>query len=589
MSEQDEKALPKPKRGLIRRLLTWGFFSILGIIGLIALLWYLARPRGDLRIAIDAGQTEEAAKDIRGRFNSAHQQANNKDTLVAFHNRLGLGLQAIVKSPVPGQPGPLQEALSDLIKLKDTSFSFDATVLKFEGEFNGNNILKAMYGWVGWHDHYLVVKNFGPCSTPPVVPDADTCRQMTAAVWPIDNGGTTVAGTTQQLAADLAVYLFKTFLNKGIDSKTVDPAKAIPPAELSNDYLSLEKAARGIEILEQGTSHSSCVSGTPEVCRKAAREMFDQARLRDATNAYAQLGTGLLKLRDVLQMARDGGRVFPVLHALTEAGNHLGAARFHSPTLQQFLDNKDKLARFKLLDLGASHVTSGFIESVAHASRAYHAFVAAKYRDQLDHTKRADLPEQLKSYLRGFEYEARLVLTDSAQEARPLLDELDKLRADWPNVWIYHNVYATHACRFGLFDLARPAIAQALNLAVNNRALFHDTHVWEAICLAREGKQTEADEKIAGVVAFLDEIEKKTPVQQDAQTIYIDLGYYFVVIKQYQSAADYFLKALTGNRCFWPRISGDRQLKAFHEKPEYRKLRENWANLPENTGAGCGE
>ena len=91
------------------------------------------------------------------------------------------------------------------------------------------------------------------------------------------------------------------------------------------------------------------------------------------------------------------------------------------------------------------------------------------------------------------------------------------------------------------------------------------------------------------VFAYLDDLEKKNLVQQEAQTLYIDLGYYFVVIKQFRSAADYFLKALTLNRCFWPRISGDRQLKEFHEKPEFKKLRADFADLPENTGAGCGE
>jgi hypothetical protein len=341
MSEHDVKAQEtnsaKPKPGLIRSILRWGLRSVLAVPVVIVLLWFAAHPRGDLRIAVDAGQSEEAAKEIRDRFNLAQQQTKN---LVRTHNRLGLGQQTIADNPVPGQPGPIQYAFSDLIKLKDTTFSFDATVLKFEGEFNGNNIMNAMYGWVGWHDYYLVVKNFGACSTPANAEEVGTCRQMTAVLWPLDKGGTALVGAAQPLGADLAVYLFKTFLNKEVVARKVDPAKAIPTPELSNDYVSLEKAAQGIEILEQGTSHSTCVSGTAEACRKAAQELFDQARVRDATNAYAQLGTGLLKLRDVMQMAREGRRVFPVLRALTEAGNHLGAARFNSAAVRQFLTTR---------------------------------------------------------------------------------------------------------------------------------------------------------------------------------------------------------------------------------------------------------
>jgi hypothetical protein len=585
---------------LVRRFLKGLSYFLVGVLVLVAVIWFLARPQGELRIAIDAARSEAEAKEIRDRFNSArHRVVSVKE----FHNKLGLGEKSVAADPVPPLAGPHSWTLLDFVKLKETSFSFDAQVLKFEGEFNGNNILNAAYGWLGWHDYYLVVKTFAGCtaSQHPAVPDASTCREMTATVWPIDRSGASPHGTPRHLEGNLAVYLFKTFLKHSHDSNRTDPSQTLPLTDISKDFTSLDAAAEGLEILERGTSHPRCVTLNAQACRKSAQDLFIQAQTRDPENPYALLGLGLLKMREALTMARGGERIFAVLRVLTETGNYLGAARA-STAVREFLDGQRNLAKFGFLDIASFRITSKFIESIPNSSRAYHAFVAAQYARQLDYSTRIeDIPEELVSYLKGVEYEARLVLADSEEDARSLLDELNKLRVQAPDVWIYNITYAAHACRLKLYERARPAIANALNITANNKPLFYDTHVWQANCLVKEEKFAEADAKIAAVVKYLNEIEHDKNIEQDKtfwqriHTIYIDMGYYFAGVQQHHAAAEYFLKAITRNRCFWPRIVNDRQLEHFRQlkdsapRPEFAKLREDIVNLPEEIGADCGD
>lgn len=572
---------------MLARILKIVSSGVVVLLVVIAGLWFAARPKGELRLAVDAGQSEAEAKEVRGRFNSAHQKTN---TVITFHNRLGLNEREIKTNPVPAQPDPSSRSLSDFVKFKENSFSFDAKVTKVEGEFNTNNIINSSYRWVGLYDYYVIFRNFARCSPSPQAAAADDCQQMTASLWPTKTATTSLAGATQNIEGNLAVYLLKAFLAHEVDSKRLDPARIVNLADLSDDFASLEASSEGILILQRGTSHPRCVSVSPDECRKLARDLFAEALRRDPTNRYAHLGMGLLKLRDVLQAARTGGRVLAVLRALSEPGNHLGAARGDSTVLAAFLDRQNSVMQFSLLELPPFPITSNFVASISNAARAYQAFVAADYEKQLGHSKRADLPGDLKSYLKGFEYEARLVLAETEEAALPLLEELAGLIKDKPSVWIYNIVYASHSCRYKRFEPAREALARALDIvATTSTPLFWDTHVWQAACLAKDEREAEAVSKIAAVLRYLDRVPENERLSREIQTIYLDLGYYFAGTKDYRAAKEFFLKAVEVNICFWPRIANDRQLRPFQKHAEYEDLRERVATGLGEAGAACGE
>ena len=137
---------------MLARILKIVSSGVVVLLVVIAGLWFAARPKGKLRLAVDAGQSEAEAKEVRGRFNSAHQKTN---TVITFHNRLGLNEREIKTNPVPAQPDPSSPSLSDFVKFKENSFSFDAKVTKVEGEFNTNNIIDSSYRWVGLYDYTL--------------------------------------------------------------------------------------------------------------------------------------------------------------------------------------------------------------------------------------------------------------------------------------------------------------------------------------------------------------------------------------------------------------------------------------------------
>jgi tetratricopeptide (TPR) repeat protein len=473
------------------------------------------------------------------------------------------------------------------VKITNGSFSFDTRVIKFEGEFEGNKIMAAAHGWLGWHDHYLVIKDYRGCDAPA----AADCHQMIARVWPIEARGFLLKGTSDGIEGDLAVYLFKRFLDRMITEKKPEAAHALLTAEFSNNFESLKASAQGLEILQQGDFHSKCVSSNVEACQKIAYELFASALKGDQENSYAYLGLGLLKLRDSLDAARRGGRITTVLGNLNEAARNLGAARVRSMFLTDFLSMQDNLAKFRLLDLIAFRVTPSFLNSITDYSRAYRAYVEADYSSQLVYSKRiTDIPEELKSYIKGFDYEAKLDLATSPEEALPLLNELHELIAQARDTWLYYIVHGSQACRFGFHDLARESLENALNSARTDTALFYDTYVWQAYCLAAGGKPELAAARITGVLDFLaDNEHSSTAVPWDKlQTVYIDLGYYFSSVKEYRSAADNFWKVIERHPCLWARVIHDRQLDAFRKSEEFMGLRENFAKLPAPSYKDCG-
>ena len=572
---------------MLARILKIVSSGVVVLLVVIAGLWFAARPKGELRLAVDAGQSEAEAKEVRGRFNSAHQKTN---TVITFHNRLGLNEREIKTNPVPAQPDPSSRSLSDFVKFKENSFSFDAKVTKVEGEFNTNNIINSSYRWVGLYDYYVIFRNFARCSPSPQAAAADDCQQMTASLWPTKTATTSLAGATQNIEGNWRyIYSRLSWRTRSTASAWIQPGSSTSPTSRTT-LPAWRPAPKGFSILQRGTSHPRCVSVSPDECRKLARDLFAEALRRDPTNRYAHLGMGLLKLRDVLQAARTGGRVLAVLRALSEPGNHLGAARGDSTVLAAFLDRQNSVMQFSLLELPPFPITSNFVASISNAARAYQAFVAADYEKQLGHSKRADLPGDLKSYLKGFEYEARLVLAETEEAALPLLEELAGLIKDKPSVWIYNIVYASHSCRYKRFEPAREALARALDIvATTSTPLFWDTHVWQAACLAKDEREAEAVSKIAAVLRYLDRVPENERLSREIQTIYLDLGYYFAGTKDYRAAKEFFLKAVEVNICFWPRIANDRQLRPFQKHAEYEDLRERVATGLGEAGAACGE
>jgi hypothetical protein len=63
----------------------WIFAIVIAALTAVGSIWYLARPKGDIRLAVDAGHSEDDAKAIHRLFNAAGQSIRE---IVAFHNIL---------------------------------------------------------------------------------------------------------------------------------------------------------------------------------------------------------------------------------------------------------------------------------------------------------------------------------------------------------------------------------------------------------------------------------------------------------------------------------------------------------------------
>jgi tetratricopeptide (TPR) repeat protein len=512
-------------------------------------LWYFLRPTGHLSLCLSK-TIEHYEAIISQHFAIASARTRE---FAACQGRLSFTIDpTMVRNPKPEQH--LEDAIQfgDVVDLK-FDFDIEEKPFKFSGSFDIKKIFEWLYTVCGYCDYYLVVSSYEdttiPISTVPAKAEksAGTKKlgKLTVRLHPLDRIEKEIPGQRLEsfdtLRNSLAFYMFELFSERAV---TEDSLKnVVPVKELSHKLPSLKQTVRGFEILKEGYTHSACAGLTSEACVGETRKAFETALHSDPDNAHARLGLGLTLLRQALD-AIDSASAYTVGKLLVEAGENLSVAKARSVFLRNLMNSPDWLRLLELPGYRDLNITNRFIDTVRFYRDALNAFSQAEYNQTVDLlAKVEDIPANFSGYIRSLEFEAKLYITETQSEANRLLKEFEQSSQADPADWRWTQSYAFHACRQKVdCEEALRLLDDAIYTAPDLVSYF-DSYALKGQCLAILGHHKEAREAVEPVLDYLE----KNPDIAEFAGVYLDFGYLFAFLKDYETAADYFIRAAT----FW--------------------------------------
>ena len=202
-----------PNGSVLLTVAKGGIWLFVAVLAVAALAWFLAAPKGELRLALDPsirGQTTDG----RDKTELAAELFQQADSLVdeaqEFHERVSL---VDPNSPVPLLAMPPTQAPADMgYKSLITSFVIETSIDQQSGRvalsINGVAFLEFLYGAVGWHDYFLAISDINSISCDP--PQAESsCYQIRASFSPSPLRIEPLRGTVEEIARDLAVLVLR--------------------------------------------------------------------------------------------------------------------------------------------------------------------------------------------------------------------------------------------------------------------------------------------------------------------------------------------------------------------------------------------
>lgn len=438
-----------------------------------------------------------------------------------------------------------------------------------------------LYHVFGFEDYRLVITHY-----------VETFRglvKLIAHLHPLDQVGKEFPGERPGFADDLqnqlAFYFYDLFWPSAQQvlenyenvyefswPSKLDGFNLIPPEELSHNMESLEHTVNGFQILRLGTAHSSCARLSPQDCVQKARKEFEEALESDADNAFASFGFGVVLLRQAVDANKANAAAYTIGQLLVGAGYHIYRARKLSKFLLNLTESQEwhtilqKWPQYKDLS-----ITNNFIDTIHYYYvRASEEFAKANYADAIDLvTKVRDIPPDFIGLLRSFEYEARLYNTKDRSEAHLLLKEFKQLCEADDSDPGWRQSYAYQACRHhyeseNAVNLLEEAINDSRDLCS-----YYLSSAMKGSCLAELGRHEEAKE-LAKTIA--EKLRVKEFDDEEFMSVYLELGYLYAILEDYESAADYFIKAAKLWQGYRDNVRNAHDLKDFRDSKAFRRF-----------------
>ncbi len=573
--------MPTDLRKFLRPILLGSAFVIILLLVVVVVVgWWQLRPKGELRLAMtdqileDKGQRDIAASlfnlvgpDV-GKVSKLHAELSFQPT----HSKL---------DPVPKKPVPGATTLRDLI----TKLVVGG---KIEGDagltisVDGIAFLELLWGFTGNRDYFLVFHEItevtckggsavGPSSS------GARCYEITVSIEDVDKVGRSFAGTATEIKRDLAVYLFKTFLRDAELEPRVERVEQpspragfLPGSELTDDFESLEEAAEGFRYLREGLAHPGCINAGWRQCANKARSHFEAAidETADPRNPSANLGLGLLLMRQAMQDARDGRSSFRVRRKFDTAIRRIQAARLGSGFLEQRILDPNWMSALRLVSSGKFQIPAELLTTGHNLSCAINAYLAGEFDKEILYLQGLHgIPADFEPMISGYSYDGRLELAREKQVVISLLGELRAKRAQRNDVWIYHAVYGDHACRWNqLLDDWAEALRTAKNEARDPVQLIEGT-IRNSKCLWRTGRNDDAFRDVANLSSRIDSVKE----EEERQRLYVLLGLFYAQSANFDRAAAVLEKAAS-----WPfalrRVQNAKKINSFKDSEDYRRF-----------------
>ena len=423
-----ETQLSQTKK-VFRSVLKSGLVLAALVIAIAALAWYLAAPRGELRLAVppsfdgdklnDTSKTAVAA-DLFTRVESL------VDEVQEDHEWLSLTdanqPEPLVRMPPRERPGghTLQKLITGFI----IETSFDQKSGRVALSIDGIALLESLYGMVGWQDYFLEISSIDEVACESE--GEENCFEVIAHFSPSRQRINIKAkGKIDELARELAFLVLRgVVFNSEVAWKeemreTVQPLPYVPAKLLPKSMAALEASATGIEILLKGQGYAGC--GTQTDCRDRAKYWFEQAVERDAgeTNPIAALGLGLIAMEEGLLSAR---RMMPrrlVESKLKQANTYMSKVRYDD-FVRDRLESQSFASKFAGLNLAGAVLDEKFFKQISNFVCVLDAYHRGSWKECLRQIGDLDdYPKALIPYLEPAQLHARLrsAATDTEKQA----------------------------------------------------------------------------------------------------------------------------------------------------------------------------
>ncbi len=407
-----------PIRAPTKLLKKIGLGAVTCILLLVGFVWFLAMPRGELRLVLDPAIQSDETK-ARLAFSVFQRAETDVGEAEKHHGTLSFRRAARVQVAVPPTASPGGNRLADFITDFVVKTSVDSESGQIALSLNGIAVLEALYGTFGIHDYFLVVTDMGEIEClegkdPP-------CLRIIAKFSPSSLRPEEFKGTLEELGQDLAVMIVRGAVSRaGNEWRQINREKDVSPpfllaASTPENMSSLEATAVGMAILKMGESHPKCTAvAKREECRKRAEEAFLDAiasRLNDnVSNSPAALGLALIELDKSFSGSQSHQHAEKIETSLKKAHRWLKAAR-QSWYLRESIQDTSALNQFGLLKIEGVALDESLYDLVERYICALHSYRRADWQgciDKIGDPKTYPLP--IRPYIEAANLEARLHL-----------------------------------------------------------------------------------------------------------------------------------------------------------------------------------
>lgn len=450
------------KRRLARLFAAGGGFALLVTTVLLVVVWYLAAPKGELRLAIDPSVQVDEDK-ARVAFSIFQTADTAIDDAQLHHARLSFRDSQDLPISVPSPASPGGNKLADFLTELVVETSADSKSGRIALSLDGVAVLEALYGIVGWHDHFLVIRELEEEECRDQV--QASCYRIVAQLSPSSLRPDEFHGTISSIGRDLAVLTLRGAIRKAsVDWREQNEARETAPpfllaASTPTRMSALEATSEGISILELGPAHRDCRQITKAACLETAQRVFeraiDQSREGTANNASAAMGLGLIEIAKALSGARDLRPDREIEQHLQSANRWITQAR-RSQFLRLEMARLSVTDRFDILNIDELKLDEGLFELVEnyHCSLVRHR--RADWHGCLERMGDLELyPAPVRPYLEAARFEARLHLAPDLETRVAILDSVsDVLWAPGVGLkndqdlrrWLLQRVALRHVC-----------------------------------------------------------------------------------------------------------------------------------------------
>ena len=567
------------------RLVVFGLILVIFIL----LPWWILRPNENIVIHISDRLTKQADQ-IELEMNYA--VTTTKRLIGSIEKLLGQLGNQLTNGAGSSLSTKRELDIDDVFKIWAKT-EIKAGHTTFSGTFDINLILKLLYHQMGYFDYDLVVEDF--VVKPAKKGNADDSGENTAErdnkriyglikLYPHAGHGWRIPDTGATTPLTFRSMVAKSILD-GVEGnvRSKDCKRNLCISEWP-DMTSLEVTVDAFAFLSNWRADGGCKSPeTDEECIKRIESVFRKALEADDKNNFARLGLGLAQLRHFQITSRNAPPVRSG-RLLMEAVLNIKSAITKSEFLGHLLSTQEWAEFIRRTEgLTEFEIKKEFIDSADGYREARRAFVEADYSRAVKAISSVKCrPKPIVPHIQNFELSARLMAAESFTEAKPLLEEFEKMGDERQDI-TWKTSYAFVLCYWnnGDSDRAKKAISLIDEAIVWSNDSFVENlnlRAQKGLCLAMVNRKDDA-------IQLLHKVQKDIPTEVDSEenkdymSVYYNSGIAFSLTGDQATAGKALEQAAILDQSYLHGVSHQKLLSAFREWDGYQEWKSKVLSL----------